>query len=187
MAQFIVIALKATIVITKKHIQRDGISSEIAIQTVIENHDLSLYDYSETDHFYLWKLKEEVLTAEIVPFLDSVFSFYYKDEESHFKSLLGEIARKRDHDSLMKITKGGEYEHFELDNTQYSQFHLKKLARHLKVDYNFIQLFKSERMRMDTFDKTMMFLSNCMQKAFSEYQLSKILEIYILDDKFKKS
>ncbi len=187
MAQFIVIALKATILITKKRIQADGISAEVAIQNVVEKHDLSLYDYSETDHFYMWKLKEDVLTAEIVPFLDSVFSFYYKDEESHFKSLLGEIARKRDHDSLIKISKSGEYEHFELDNTQYNQIHLKKQARHLRYDFNFIQLFKSQRLRMDTFDKTMMFLSNCMQKAFSEFQLSKILEIYILDDKFKKS
>jgi hypothetical protein len=187
MAQFIVIALKATIALTKKHLQRDGISSEVAIQTVVENHDLSLYDYSETDHFYLWKLKEDVLSAEIVPLLDGVFAMYYKDEESNFKSLLGEIARKKDHDSLMKITKSGEYEHFELDNTQYNQFHLKKQARHLKVDYNYIQLLKSDRMRMDTFDKTMAFLSNCMKKAFAEFQLSQVLDIYILDDKFKKT
>ena len=186
MAQFITVAIKSTIVITKRHIVRDGIPTEIALETVRNNYDLSLYDFSETDHFFLWKLKEDVLSAEIVPFLDSVFSFYYKEEESSFKSLLGEISRKKDHDSLMKITKGGEYEHFELDNAQYAQFHLKKQARHLRVDYNFIQLFKSERVRVDNFDKTMAFLENCMQKAFSEFRLNKALELYIFDSKYAK-
>ena len=86
----------------------------------------------------------------------------------------------------MKITKDGEYEHCELDNTQYAQIHLKKQARHLKIDFNYIQLFKSERVRVDNFDKTMQFLNNCMQKAFSEFQLSKALELYIADTKYSK-
>ena len=186
MAQFIAIALKSTVVISKKWIQANGITQELAIQTVIENYDLNLYDYSETDHFHLWKLKEEILVAEIIPFLDSVLTFYYDNEENSIKSLLGQVGRKKDHDSLMKITKDGEYEHFELDNTQNAQIHLKKQARHLKVDFNYIQLFKSERVRVDNFDKTMQFLENCMQKAFSEFQLSKALELYIADTKYSK-
>ncbi len=186
MAQFIAVALKSTIVLTKKRIQGDGISADVAIQTVKDNYDLILYDYSETEHFYLWKLKEEVLTAEIVPFIEAVLTFYYADGESSIKSLLGEVGRKKDHDSLMKITKLGEYEHFELDNTQYAQIHLKKQARHLRIDFNYIQLFKSERIRIDNFDKTMQFLENCMQKAFSEFQLSKALDIYIADTKYTK-
>lgn len=186
MAQFIAIALKSTIVLSKKRLQADRFSEEIAIQTVKDNYDLSLYDYSETDHFYLWKLKEEVLTAEIVPFLDAVLTFYYADEESSIKSLLGEVGRKKDHDSLMRITKLDEYEHFQLDNTQYSQIHLKKQARHLRVDFNYIQLIRGERVRLDEFDKTMQFLNNCMRKAFSEFQLSKALEVYIADTKYTK-
>lgn len=186
MAQFIAVALKSTIVLTKKRLQADRLSDDVAIQTVKDNYDLSLYDYSETEHFYLWKLKEEVLTAEIVPFLEAVLKFYYADEESSIKSLLGEVSRKKDHDSLMRITKLGEYEHFELDNTQYGQIHLKKQARHLKVDFNYIQLIKGERVRIDEFDKTMEFLNNCMQKAFSEFQLSKALDIYIADTKYTK-
>jgi hypothetical protein len=186
MAQFIAVALKSTIVLSKKQLQADRLSDDVAIQTVKDNYDLSLYDYSETDHFYLWKLKEDVLTAEIVPFLDAVLTFYYAEEESSIKSLLGEVGRKKDHDSLMKITKLGEYEHFELDNTQYAQIHLKKQARHLRVDFNYIQLIKSERVRIDNFDKTMQFLENCMKKAFSDFQLSKALEVYIADTKYTK-
>ncbi len=186
MAQFIAVALKSTIVISKKILQANGLTAEIAIQTVEDNYDLSLYEYSETDHFHLWKLKEEILSAEIVPFLDSVLTFYYDKDESSIKSLLGQVGRKKDHDSLMKITKDGEYEHCELDNMQYAQIHLKKQARHLKIDFNYIQLFKSERVRIDNFDKTMQFLENCMQKTFSEFQLSKALELYIADTKYSK-
>ena len=118
MAQFLAIALRTTIVIIKKQIVMAGIPTDIALHFVKDNYDLSLYDFSETEHFLHWKLKEEVLSVEILPFLDSVFSFYYKEDESSFKSLLGEINRKRDHDSLIKIAKSSEYEHFELDNAQ---------------------------------------------------------------------
>ncbi len=185
MAQFLTVALKATLVITKKWIVADRIPSEVALETVANNYDLNLYDYSETEHFYLWKLKDEILAAEIVPFLESVFKFYYNNEEESYQSIIGELKRRKNYDSLFKLAKEAEYDHFELDNKQYSQFHLKKLARHLKVDYNFFQLFKSERLRMDNFDKVMEFLQNCMQKAFSEFQLSKALEIYIVDTKLQ--
>lgn len=183
MAQFMAVALKATIVIAKKRIVADRIPTEVALETVTTHYDLSLYDYSETDHFHLWKLKDDLLTAEIVPFLNSVYKFYYDKDEGNYETLVGEIKRRKDYDSVFKIAKNAEYEHFELDNKQYSQFHLKKFGKHLQVDFNYIQLFKSERLRMDTFDKMMMFLSNCMQKTFSEFELSKALDIYIVDTK----
>ena len=185
MAQFLTIALKATIVINKKHISTNGIPSELALETVANEYDLSLYEYSETEHFHLWKLKEEILAVEIVPFLDSVFKFYYNNEEESYQSIIGELKRRKNYDSLFKLAKEAEYDHFELDNKQNSQFHLKKLARHLKVNFNFFQLFKSERLRMDNFDKVMEFLQNCMQKTFAEFQLSKALEIYIEDTKLQ--
>ena len=177
------IALKATIVIVKKRILADRIPSDVAIETVTENYDLSLYDYSETEHFHLWKLKQDILTAEIVPFLESVFKFYYDKEEGIYPGLLGEIKRRKEYDALFKLAKEAEYEHFELHNKQNAQFHLKKFGKHLQVDYNHFQLFKSERLRIDNRDKVMQFLENCMKKTFSEFELSKALEIYIFDTK----
>jgi hypothetical protein len=183
MAQYMAVALKATIVITKKRIVQDRIPVEVAIETVTENYDLSIYDYSETEHFYLWKLKEDVLSKELVPFLDAVFKFYYDKEESSHQAIIGEIKRRTDYDSVFKLAKLGDYEHFALHNKEYAQYHLKKYGKHLQVDYNYFQLFKGERLRMDDFDKLMFFLERCMQKAFSEFQLSKALDIYIVDEK----
>lgn len=183
MAQFLGVALKATIVISKKRIQLDKIPSEIAIETVKSEYDLSLYDYSETEHFYLWKLKNEILADELAPFLESIFKFYYDKNEGSYQSLIGEIKRKKEYENIFKIAKEADYEHFELDNKQFNQIHLKKFGKHLQIDYNFFRLFKSERLRMDNFDKMMQFLENSMKKAFSEYQLSQALTIYIFDTK----
>jgi hypothetical protein len=185
MAQFMAVALKATIVVTKKRLAMDKIPAEVAIETVSENFDLSLYDYSETEHFHLWKLKNELLTVEIVPFLESVFKFYYDKEEGSYQSVIGEVKRRKEYDNIFKLAKEAEYEHFELNNKQNQQFHLKKYGKHVQVDFNYFQLFKSERLRMDNFDKLMQFLENCMQKAFSEFQLSKALEIFIYDTKIQ--
>lgn len=185
MAQFITIALKATIVVSKKRIFNDRIPVEVAIETVQNNYNLSIYDYSETEHFYLWKLKESILDAEIIPFIEGLLKFYYGDEEVTYQGIIGSIKRNKSYDSLFKLAKDAEYEHFELDNKQYGQFQLKKLGRHLQVDYNFIKLFKSERLRLDNFDKTFMFLENCVKKAFSEFELSKGLEIYVFDSKMQ--
>ncbi len=183
MAQFMAVALKATIVISKKRIFNDRIPPEVAIETVTENYDLSLYEHSETEHFYLWKLKDEILSSEIAPFLESLFKFYYDKEEGSYQGIIGELKRRKAYESLFKLAKDAEYEHFELNNKQNAQFHLKKYGKHLQVDYNFFQIFKSERLRIDTFDKVMEFLSNCMRKSFSEFELSKALEIYIYDSK----
>lgn len=187
MAQHLAIALKATIVVSKKRIFNDRIPSELAIETVENNFDLTCYEYSETEHFHLWKLKQAILDAEIIPFIESVLTFYYDKEEVNYQGVIGSIKRNKSYESLFKLAKEAEYEHFELDNKQYSQFQLKKLGKHLQVDFNFIQLFKSERLRIDNFDKTFHFLSNCMSKAFSEFQLSKVLEIYFFDTKMLKN
>ena len=184
MAQFLTIALKATIVVSKKLLDADRISKEIAIETVESNYDLSHYDYFETEHFHLWKLKDTILAEEIIPFLQNAYAFYYdKDEEANYQGIIGAIKRNKSYDSLFKLAKEAEYEHFELDNKQFSKYHLKKLARHVKVDYNYIQLFKSERLRIDNFDKTFVFLENCMKKAFSEFTLTQVLKMYVFDAK----
>ncbi len=183
MAQHLAVALKATLVIAKKVIFQDRIPAEIAIETVKNNYDLSLYSYSETEHFHLWKLKDEILETEIVPFLEAVFKFYYKQEESSFEIVIGEIGRRKDYDSIFKVAKGAEYEHFELENKQNAQFHLKKYGKHLQVNFNYFQLFKGDRLRMDGFDNVMLFLQDCMRKTFSKFELSKILDVYILESK----
>jgi hypothetical protein len=183
MAQYMAVALKATIVITKKRIVQDRIPLEVAIETVTENYDLSIYNYSETEHFHLWKLKEDILSKELVPFLDTVFKFYYNKEESSHQAIIGEIKRRTDYDSVFKLAKLGDYEHFGLNNTQNKQIHLKKYGKHVQIDFNHFQLFKGDRLRMDNFDKVMEFLERCMQKTFSEFQLSKALDIYVVDEK----
>lgn len=186
MAQFLTIALTATIVVSKKRIFNDRIPVEVAIETVENNYDLSIYDYFETEHFHLWKIKQDILDAEIIPFLEGMIKFYYDKEEANYQGLIGAIKRNKSYDSLFKLAKDAEYEHFELDNKQYAQFSLKKLGRHLQVDYNHIQLLTSERLRIDNFDKTFMFLLNCLKKSFSEFQLNKALEMYIFDSKMEK-
>ena len=186
MAQFLTIALTATIVVSKKRIFNDRIPVEVAIETVENNYDLSIYEYSETEHFHLWKIKQDILDGEIIPFLEGMIKFYYDKEEANYQGLIGAIKRNKSYDSLFKLAKDAEYEHFELDNKQYAQFQLKKLGRHLQVDYNNIQLFTSERLRIDNFDKTFSFLLNSVKKAFAEFQLSKALEMYIFDSKMEK-
>jgi hypothetical protein len=183
MAQFITIALKATIVVSKKRIFNDKIPSEIAIETVESNYDLSIYDYSETEHFHLWKLKESILTAEISPFIETLLAFYYDKDEANYQGIIGSIKRNKSYDSLFKLAKDAEYEHFELDNKQNGKCPLKTMGKHLQVDYNYIQLFKSERLRLDKIDKTFTFLENCVKKAFVEFELSKGLHIYCFDAK----
>ena len=181
MPQFLTVGLKATIVLTKKRLQ--GIPIDIAKQTVEENYDLGLYDYSETEHFYLWKLKESVLDSEIVPFLHTVYTFYYDKEEGFFQTLLGTIQRGKTYEKLFKLAKEAEYEHFELNNKQHSAYHLKNFGKHLQVDYNNFQLLKSEKIRIDTVDKTFLFLENCVKKTFTQFELSKALNISILNEK----
>ncbi|MDZ7880200.1 MAG: hypothetical protein U5L45_21165 [Saprospiraceae bacterium] len=187
MAQHLTVALKATLVVSKKRVFNDRIPPELAIETVENNFDLSCYTYSETEHFHLWKLNQDMLDAEIIPFIESVLTFYYDKEEAHYQGLIGAIKRNKSYESLFKLAKDAEYDHFEMDSTPYSQFQLKHLGKHLQVDFNFIRLFTSERLRIDNFDKTFKFLSNCMQKTFSAFQLSKVLELYFFDTKRLKA
>jgi hypothetical protein len=183
MAQYMSIALKATIVVTKKKIASNNISEETAKEIVGEKFNLNLYDASETDHFLLWKLKQELLSQEIVPFLENVFKFYYNQEEANYRTLIGEIRSRKDYDSLFKLAKNMEYEHFELDNTKFEKVQIPKMAKHIQLDYNYFRLFKGEKLRMDNLDKVMLFLNNTLRKTFSEFQLSQALDIYILDSK----
>lgn len=183
MAQFLTIALKATIVVSKKRIFNERITPEIAIETVGNSYDLGIYDYSETEHFHLWKIKQDILDAEIIPFIESILTFYYDKEEAHYQGIIGAIKRNKSYESLFKLAKDAEYEHFEMDSKQFGKCHLEIKGKHLQVDYNYIQLFKSERLRLDKIDKTFVFLLNCLKKTFSEFQLSKGLDVYTFDMK----
>jgi hypothetical protein len=183
MAQFLTIALKATIVVSKKRIFNERITPEIAIETVENSYDLGIYEYLETEHFHLWKLKQSILEAEIIPFIESVLTFYYDKEEASYQGVIGAIKRNKSYESLFKLAKDAEYEHFEMDSKQFGKCPLKTMGKHLQVDYNYIQLFKSERLRLDKIDKTFAFLLNCVKKAFSEFELSKGLDVYTFDAK----
>ena len=183
MAQFLTIALKATIVVSKKRIFNERITPEIAIETVENNYDLGIYEYSETEHFHLWKIKQDILNAEIIPFMESVLTFYYDKEAANYQGIIGAIKRNKSYESLFKLAKDAEYEHFEMDSKQFGKCHLETKGKHLQVDYNYIQLFKSERLRVDKIDKTFVFLLNCVKKSFSEFQLTQALDIYTFDTK----
>jgi hypothetical protein len=187
MAQHLTVAIRASLLISKR-INDIGnkMPKDIAIETVQSNYDLSLYeDCIETEHYFMWKLKEETLSAEIVNFVEKVLTFYYAKDEANFQSLIGEIKRKGDYEGLIKLAKSEDYEHFEHDSKQFSQFSLKKLGRHLQVDYHYIKLFTSDKMRYDNFDKMLAFMERCMQHTFSEYELSKALKLYFFDTKNK--
>jgi hypothetical protein len=183
MAQFLTIALKATIVVSKKRIFNDRIPVEVAIETVEKNYNLSLYEHSETEHFHLWKLKQDILDAEIIPFLEVLIKFYYDKEAANLQGIIGAIKRNKSYESLFKLAKDAEYEHFEMDSKQFEKCHLETKGKHLQVDYNYFQLFKSERLRVDKIDKTFVFLLNCLKHKFAEFQLTQALEIYTFDAK----
>ena len=184
MAQFLTVALKASLIISKKKNDIGKIlTTDFAKTTVEENFDLSLYDYVETDHNLIWKLKDEVLAEEITAFLNAILTFYYQNEEAQFQTLIKEVGRVKTYEGLLKVANEEVFDHFVLNNNEMWQIHLKKIGKHLQVDYNMIQLFSSERMRYDNFDKTMLFLENTMQKAFSEFRLSKALNLFFFDDR----
>ena len=182
MAQFLTVALKTSMIISKKRIQADNIPVALAKSSFEEiQENLNLYDYSETEHNLIWQLKDTVLSEEMTPFLTSVFKFYYDKEEGEFQGLVKEVSRSRTYHGLLKVAKEEVFDHFVLDNKYAGQIHLKEKGKHLAINYNIIQLFKTERMRMDNFDKTMFFLENTMQKAFSEFKLNKALILYVFD------
>ncbi|NJN33192.1 MAG: hypothetical protein HC817_02000 [Saprospiraceae bacterium] len=107
-------------------------------------------------------------------FIDTILTFYYSEEEANFQSLTGEIKRIKDIDTLIKLSKNGEFEHFEFDPDKGHSFSLKKLGRNLQVDYFLIRLFEGERMRYDNYDKMLSFLKKCLQKTFSEFRLNHL-------------
>ena len=182
MAQFLTVALKASMIITKKWIQAANIPVALAKSSFEENNeDLHLYDFSETEHNLIWKLKESILTTELTPFLTNIFKIFNDNEAGDFQSLIKETSRSRTYEGMMKVAKEEIFDHFVLDNKYEGQIHLKEKGRHIAINYNFIQLFKTERMRMDNFDKTMVFLENTMRKAFWEFDLSGALVLYVWD------
>jgi hypothetical protein len=182
MAQFLTIALRASLVVSKKNIKMDNIPVDLAQSVVEENFDLALYDFVETDHNLHWKLKNSVLEKEIKPFFEALFQLYFKENAATYEGFLKEIGRKRTYESLLEVAAEDVFDHFSLDNKQNWQIHLKKQGKHLEVKYNFFQIFKTERMRMDNFDVTMSFLEASLQKAFSEFELSQALALYVFDN-----
>ncbi len=176
----------ASMNISKKRLQADNIPIALAKSSFEEDKDdLHLYDYSETEHNLIWQLKESVLSNELTPFLTAVFKLYYDKEEGEFQGLLKEVSRSRTYQGLLKVAKEEVFDHFVLDNKQTGQIHLKEKGKHLAINYNAIQLFKTERMRMDGFDKTMCFLENTMRKTFSEFALNRALFLYVFDSSRK--
>ena len=179
MAQFLTVALKASMMISKKRIQVDNIPVALAKSSFEENNnDLHLYDCVETEHYLIWKLKESILSPELTPFLTTVFKFYYDGEEGDFQGLIKETSRSRTYEGMLKVAKEEVFDHFVLDKCE-RQIHLQAKGKHLSVTHSFIQLFKTERLRMDNFDKTTQFLENTMQKAFSDFTLSAALKLYV--------
>jgi hypothetical protein len=181
MGQFLATGLALKFSIPKKEMAQTELNLDTLIQEM-EKHlhfHSALYTPQEEGEYFVFRLKEDILHQELIPFLQKFYPLiYHQDNYTDFNSVL-ERLKLTPPDNWLALAKEKKYETFQLDPDGDLAYLDRPFGRIVSIRYESILLCMEGKIMMETYGRQFTFFQYCITKAFSEFALSGAVLIYI--------
>jgi hypothetical protein len=139
-----------------------------------------IYDFSETDDDYIFKLKSNILESQLLPLLEKFYPLVYLDSNINYEDTL-EMLRISDPSTWLELASEKSREEFQLDKYAHCDYLYfdKAFKPTAKIYYKVIMLSMEGKILMEVFGRQFSFFKYCIQESFFEFSLAKALRVYI--------
>lgn len=146
------------------------------LEKILFNGESDLFDMSESEYGYDFKIKDEVIEKELLEFLKKFYADFHDDEEE-----CDEIVKK-----LTTITKGKEfiglaeesrYQNYQISSYGSMSIYYKK--QRLGISYSSITIAMEGKIMMESYGRHFSFFEKLIQNYYSRFKLSNLIQIAI--------
>jgi len=185
MGQFLAIGLAHEIVAYQEEIKKKNIS-KVELQQEIEQtmlFDMKLYDETETDEILMFKLKNQVLERDLIPFLEVLYPVVYRNRNHDgYLKLLQEL-RTTPYTKWIDLADMKTNYAFQLDEygeSQYVRFSTKDFRPTIRLDFRTLMLYMGDgKIITEGIGNLLIFFKHCITETFREHPIAKSMHVYI--------
>ncbi|MBF0545990.1 MAG: hypothetical protein HQM08_16220 [Candidatus Riflebacteria bacterium] len=184
MGQYLSIGIVTELIVSKAEMQKGKISKEELLDQMEKflYFPNNLYTANENDDMVVLKLKSDVFSAELIPFLEKFYKIMYrsKKENTVVIGILEKLKNSPPSD-WMEIAKEKSFYYFQEDlygRSENLTFE-KEFQPRLNVQCDCIMLSMEGKTFMEVYGRQFHFFKYCMREAFQEFALSGALRVYL--------
>jgi hypothetical protein len=182
MGQFLAIGIVTEYVTSKINLQKYNITkNDLIAEMIIKLYfEPAIYDFSETDENYFFKLKSNVIENQLISFLEKFYPKVYLGRNQDFVNII-EILKNSEPSTWLKLSEEKSYEEFQLDVygvPDYLYFN-KPFKPHANIYSTSIMLSLEGKIIIEENGRQFNFIKFCIQETFSEFSIAKALRVYI--------
>lgn len=182
MGQFLCIGLVTKMTVSKtKLLQANTTAAELLEAIESKGYSRQIYDESADDSVITLDLKQEVLAAELLPFLEKFFPLLYNEDDSTDWPDACETLRSSDPATWNEIAKKQTYYCFQEDRyADYEWIRCKKSPNHrIPIHCDCIILSLEGKIAMEEYGCQFSFFKLCMREMLREFAIAAALRVYI--------
>ena len=182
MGQFLAIGIKTDIFIQKDRESKNLTLEDIIGKMTSEWHfDASLYDFSENEKSWKWKLKETLFDDDFLAFLKAFYAEVYTNRNADEEEVIQKLSESPAADWLA-IASDKSYEAFQKDNyceSDYLRFMDKDFRPTVTIDFQTIMLAMAGKIMIESSGGLFHFFEKMIDRNFSNFKISKAIKVYI--------
>lgn len=181
MGRFLATGLMTKISASKKEMEKGKITiDELKEKAEKSLHfDLSLYELSETDNYYIFTLKTEVLAEQLIPFLND-FLFRIGNSSEEAQEVIDKL-KKHPPENWLKLAEEKSMTYFQDDaygDPEYLYF-LKDFRPSVQLNFDSILFAIEGKILMEEYGQQFTFFKYCITQTYKQYPIATALRIYI--------
>lgn len=183
MGQFLAIGLRLTAAIRKKDIEKqsDDKSADDILRLVEEKYHLTgIYDRKEDGEYYVYRLKNELLDKELVPFTEKFYSLRYtKGAEMDEADALDDLKSLPDTSARLALLEKKRYQVYQVGDEVGYFYPYNWRSSEISVYCHNAILSIDGKIIMECYGHVFDFFRRCIAAQTPEFELAKALTVWI--------
>lgn len=177
MGQFLAIGLAIKLGASKTEVDKAQLDIK-SLQSKMKHtlhYNPGLYNPSENDGFYEFTLKDNILHAQLIPFLKTIYPLLY-EKSVYYDTIIKKLETTPSSDWL-EWAKEKPGEAF-----QFNEYGMPDYIKHnhdIRIHYDCLLLSMEGKIAMEVYGRQFLFLKYTMMQTFKQYHLAGALRIYI--------
>ena len=184
MGQFLSIGIVTRLGILKKEMEKGRIEPAEVFE-LIENtlhYPIDIYEVTENEDAIFLTLKNDIITSELIPFLEKFYPIMYRDKnDCIFVSDIINKLKNTPPVEWMNIAENDPHYFFQMDKYAENDrlYFDKDFKPRINVRYKCISLSTEGKIVMEEYGRQFNFMKYCMNEAFKAFSIAGALRVYI--------
>ncbi len=183
MGQYLAIGLVTVVVASKTEMEKGKISqAELIAEMERQLHFApALFELQETADSLRFLLKQDVLQAQLLPFLEEFYPFVYDEDDEDGSGKALTRLRATEPSTWLEVAEGKYFYSFQEDRYGHGDtlYFKKDFRPKVRISYKHILLSMEGKIIMEEYGRQFHFFKHCMVQAFAKHPLAGALRVYI--------